>query len=72
MLGSGTIAEGNVTGNKFTATAKDEFQGRSVEFAISGKIDGDSMSGSITTTLAPGPLPFTGTRDGSAQKGAAE
>ena len=72
MLGSGTIAEGNVTGNKFTATAKAEFQGRSVEFAISGKIDGDSMSGSITTTLAPGPLPFTGTRDGSAQKGAAE
>jgi hypothetical protein len=71
MLGDGTISDGHVDGNKISATARAEIQGQVLEFAISGKIDGDSMSGTITTTMAPEPLPFVGSRDGTAQKSAA-
>jgi zinc protease len=62
MLGNGEIADGKVSGNKMTATAKTDMQGQSVEFAIIGKIDGDDMSGTITAPIVPDPLPFTGGR----------
>ena len=62
MLGNGKIAEGKVAGSKLNATANAEMQGQSVEFVISGKADGDTMSGTITAPIVPDPLPFTGSR----------
>ncbi len=62
MLGNGKIAEGKVTGNKLTATANAEMQGQPIEFVIAGKVDGDTMSGSLTAPIVPEPLSFTGTR----------
>jgi zinc protease len=63
MLGDGAIDDGTVSGNKLAATAKAEMQGQSVEFKISGTVDGDSMSGSITAPIVPDPLSFTGSRE---------
>jgi len=62
MLGNGEIADGRVSGNKLSASANAEMQGQGVEFAISGKVDGDTMSGTITAPIVPDPLPFTGDR----------
>ena len=62
MLGNGKITDGKVTGGKLAATANAEMQGQPIEFAISGKIDGDSMSGTLSAPIVPDTLPFTGTR----------
>jgi hypothetical protein len=62
MLGNGKIADGTVTGNKLTAVATAEMQGQAVEFSINGKVDGESMSGTITAPIVPDALPFSGTR----------
>lgn len=62
MLGNGDIADGQVSGNKLSATAHAEMQGQPVEFNISGKVDGNSMSGTISAPIVPDPLPFTGNR----------
>lgn len=63
MLGDGEIDDGTVSGNRLAATAKAEMQGQSVEFKISGTVDGNSMSGSITAPIVPDPLSFTGSRE---------
>ncbi len=62
MLGNGKIADGRVTGSKLVATAQAEMQGSPIEFAISGKADGDEMSGTITAPIVPDPLSFSGSR----------
>jgi len=62
MLGNGRITDGKIVGSKLAATASAEMQGQPVEFAIVGKIDGDSMSGTIAAPIVPEPLPFTGAR----------
>ncbi len=62
MLGNGQIADGRVTGSKLVATAQAEMQGSSIEFAISGKADGDEMTGTITAPIVPDPLSFSGSR----------
>lgn len=62
MLGNGKIEDGEVRGNKLSATAKAEMQGKPVEFAIAGKVAGNAMSGTITAPIVPEPLPFTGSR----------
>ena len=62
MLGNGKIADGKVTGNKLAATANAEMQGQPIEFVITGKVEGDTMSGTLTAPIVPDPLPFTGTR----------
>ena len=62
MLGDGTIADGRIDGNKLTATAQADFQGRPLEFAISGKLSGDTMSGTLSAPIVPEPLPFSGSR----------
>ncbi len=62
MLGNGKIADGKVSGSKLAATALAEMQGQPIEFVITGKVDGDSMSGTLTAPIVPDPLPFTGTR----------
>ncbi|HEY0426971.1 MAG TPA: pitrilysin family protein [Pyrinomonadaceae bacterium] len=63
MLGNGEITYGRVKGNQLTATAVAEVQGQSAEFTISGTVEGDSMSGSLSTQMIPMPLDFTGTRE---------
>jgi zinc protease len=63
MLGDGQIAEGKVKGNKVSAIAKAMMQGQDVEFVISGTVDGDSMSGTLSAPIVPDALPFTGTRN---------
>ena len=62
MLGNGKIADGKISGRKLVATAKAEMQGSPIEFAISGKADGDEMSGTITAPIVPDPLSFSGSR----------
>ena len=62
MLGNGKITDGKIAGSKLSATANAEMQGQPVEFTIAGKVDGDTMSGTITAPIVPDPLPFTGTR----------
>ncbi|MGB7069871.1 MAG: pitrilysin family protein [Pyrinomonadaceae bacterium] len=62
MLGTGRISEGSLAGEKLSATVITEIQGEQVEFEINGKIAGDSLTGLITTPLAPDPLPFNGSR----------
>ena len=63
MLGDGEIEGGTVSGNKLAATAMAEMQGQTVEFKITGTVDGDSMSGSIIAPIVPDPLSFTGSRE---------
>ncbi len=62
MLGNGKITEGSVTGSKLSAVANAEMQGQPIDFSISGKVSGDSMSGTLTAPIVPEPLPFTGSR----------
>ncbi len=62
MLGNGRIEDGRVSGSKLAATANAEMQGRPLEFNIAGKVDGNTMSGTLTAPIVPEPLPFTGTR----------
>lgn len=62
MLGNGKIAGGRVTGSKLVATAQAEMQGSPIEFAITGKADGDEMVGTITAPIVPDPIPFSGSR----------
>ena len=62
MLGEGEIKTGSVTGSKFSAAAVTDLQGQSVELSISGKVTGDSMTGSITAPIIPEPLTFSGSR----------
>ena len=62
VLGSGTISGGRVTGNKLRATAVTDIQGQSVDFAISGSVDGDSMKGTLSTAIIPDSLEFEGKR----------
>jgi hypothetical protein len=62
VLGSGNIEDGRVKGNKVSATARTEIQGESVDFAISGSVDGDSMSGTLSAPIIPDSLSFEGKR----------
>ncbi len=62
LLGSGDIEDGRVKGNKVSATARTEIQGESVDFEISGSVDGDSMSGTLSAPIVPDALSFEGKR----------
>lgn len=62
MLGIGNIESGKVKGKKISATATTEMQGNAMEFVITGSVDGDSMTGTISAPIMPEPLSFTGTR----------
>ena len=62
MLGEGEITDGKVAGNKFSASAKTEFQGQEVGLGIKGIVEGNSMSGTMSTDMIPMPLEFSGNR----------
>ena len=62
ILGSGKIEKGSVEGNRLKATASTDIQGQSVDFVISGTVDGDSMTGSLSTAIIPDSLEFEGKR----------
>jgi zinc protease len=62
MFGKGEISEGSLSGDRFSATAATEIQGQKLDLSISGKISGDSISGSLTAPIAPQALTFTGNR----------
>ncbi|HBR56742.1 MAG TPA: hypothetical protein DEA22_04630 [Blastocatellia bacterium] len=66
ILGEGKIASGTVNGNKISATAMTEIQGQSAEFIIQGEINGEVISGTISTPLIPDSLKFTGSRTNQA------
>lgn len=62
MLGTGEISGGKVKGNKLSAAARTEIQGETVEFLISGTVNGDSISGTLSAPIVPEPLSFSGNR----------
>ena len=62
VLGSGSIDDGAVKGKKVTATARTEIQGESIDFLISGSVDGDTMSGTLSAPIMPDSMAFEGER----------
>lgn len=62
MFGTGEIAGGKVSGNKFAATAQIEVQGQSLELNIDGAVEDSRMEGSITAPMIPTPVSFSGTK----------
>jgi zinc protease len=62
MLGEGKIEDGKVQGNKFSAVARTQMQGQNLELSISGTIDGESLTGTLTAPMIPVPLEFSGQR----------
>jgi len=62
VLGGGEIQDGTVKGKKISATATTEIQGQSVDFVIAGVVDGNSMSGTLSTAIIPESLSFEGKR----------
>ena len=62
MFGNGKIENGKVGGNGFSAVATTEMQGQSLEIAISGTLENDSIKGSLTAPMFPMPLDFSGNR----------
>ncbi len=63
MLGAGEISDGKVFGNRFSAVAKTDFQGQTVELNLSGTADGDSMTGTVSAPVIPAPINFSGVRE---------
>lgn len=63
MLGEGKITDGKIRGNKVAAVAVTEMQGQLLEISISGIIEGDVISGTLSAPVIPMPLEFTGKRE---------
>ena len=62
MLGTGEISSGKIEGDKLNAVAAIEFQGQKLDLNLSGKVSGDSISGTINTPMIPMPIEFSGSR----------
>jgi hypothetical protein len=61
-LGQGSILDGKISGDSFTALMKADINGQTVDFTIIGKVVGDTMNGTFSNP-AIGQIPFTGTRN---------
>ncbi len=61
---------GTAAGNDLNVTADISIQGMALTFVIGGKVDGDTMAGSVKVGDF-GEFPFTGTRAGAAPSAAA-
>lgn len=62
MLGNGVISTAEINGCRLTATAVAEMQGQSVEFSISGVVEGEKMTGTIGAAMLPVPMQFKATK----------
>ena len=62
VLGAGVIESGTVRGKKLTAAATTDIQGQSIEFAISGTIEADTIEGTLSAAIIPDSLSFEGKR----------
>jgi dienelactone hydrolase len=62
MVGGGTVENGKVSGNDFTADCLVDAQGQSLVLKMNGKVEGDKMTGTLTGPGIP-PIAFTATRD---------
>ena len=60
MLGEGEISDGKIKGSKFSAIAKTEMQGQTLELSLNGMVVDNSMKGSIIAPMIPAPVEFTG------------
>jgi len=60
MFGEGEFSGGKANGNRISVIAKTEFQGQEVELGIKGNVEGDSIEGTISTSLMPMELEFFG------------
>lgn len=60
-MGGGTIDGGKVTDKSFTATLHATVQGSVVDFAMSGTVEGDKMSGTLNNPQF-GSIPFSATK----------
>lgn len=61
QFGTSQLKDGEVTADGFRFTATIDFAGNSRELVVSGKVAGNQMSGTFTTS--DGALPFSGTRN---------
>jgi zinc protease len=61
-LGSGDISHGTLEGDQLKANAVTELQGEAVELEVAATIAGDAITGSLTASMLPGPLQFSGRR----------
>ncbi|QUW04700.1 amidohydrolase family protein [Chloracidobacterium validum] len=59
-LGTATLSNGRVTGNRMEATAQVDFGGRSIELQLSGTGNGNSLEGSVVSPQ--GTASISGTR----------
>ena len=60
MLGEGEISDGKVNGSKFSAVARTELQGQTLELSINGIVSDNMMKGSLNAPMIPTPVEFTG------------
>ena len=60
MLGEGEISDGKVRGSKFSAVAKTQLQGQTLELTISGVISDGMMKGTVNAPIIPAPIEFRG------------
>lgn len=61
MIGNAVIDGGTVSGKTVTAVLKADIQGQPMEFAVSGTVEGDKITGTISGG-GFGSMPFTATR----------
>ncbi len=59
--GSGTLADGKISGNKVMGTFKAEIQGQPMDLQMEGTIEGDTMTGTLSGAGLP-PISFTATK----------
>jgi hypothetical protein len=70
VFGSGEITDGKIAGDRVSAKASIDVQGQSAELLIAGKIDGETISGSIETGSPELPaFTFSGRRSNAASDG---
>ncbi len=62
MLGGGTFENGKISGKMVKGTAKVEVQGQTMELALEGTVEGDSMTGTLSGAGLP-PISFTAKKE---------
>lgn len=60
QLGTAPIKDGKVTADGFSFTVNVEFGGQQIELAVSGRVAGNQISGTMTSPM--GAVPFSGTK----------